>query len=112
MYLHSKENVRCRFVQQKYEQEKKEDLLLLVRDIVGHLMNGWREEESKMKLCFLMCPAQFLKFSQADFNESVQPHFRQRLCEYSCCPLTLRIRLRIINMQNTNNYKHADDFAL
>ena len=33
MYLHSKENVRCKFVHQKYEHEKKEDLLLLVRDI-------------------------------------------------------------------------------
>ena len=58
-----------------------------------------------------MCPAQFLEFSQADFNESVRPHFHQHLCEYSYCPLTLRIRLRITNMQNTNNYKHADDFC-
>ena len=31
-----------------------------VRDIIGHLVNGWREEDSKMKLCFLICPAQFL----------------------------------------------------
>lgn len=93
MYLHSKENVRCKFVHQKYEHEKKEDLLLLVRDIVGHLMNGWREEESKDEAVFFDMPAQFLMFSQADFNLPVQLPFLQHLCEYYCCDLTMRREL-------------------
>lgn len=85
---------------------------MLVRDIVGHLMNGWREEESKDEAVFFDMPAQFLMFSQADFNLPATSLPLQHLCEYYYCHLTLRIRLRIINMQNTNNYKHADDFAL